>query len=146
MHQGFCNIVPLDRYNWELCLNIKISPIQEEFVPPVLYSLAQSKFENLNPFGIIYGEEMVGFIMYGEFGGICWLNRIMVDESYQRMGIGRSSVRMMLEMMRKNIRCKEIRTTYSSRNEAAALFFAALGFEVMDTLPDGEVIAVYQES
>ncbi len=146
MHKAFCRIIPLDRYNWELSLKIRLSPIQEEFTPSVLYSLAQAKFEDLSPYGILYGDDMVGFIMYGEFGGICWISRIMIDEHYQRMGIGKSAMRQLLEMLGKNIRCKEIRTSFSIRNTIAKEFFTSLGFKIIDEPIGEEVVAQYDSS
>lgn len=146
MHKGFCRIVPLDRYNWELTLNIKLSPVQEEHTPSVLYSLAQANFEKLHPYGILFDDEMVGFIMYGEFAGICWINRIMVDEKHQRKGIGRAALRQLLELLKKKIRCKEIRTSFSVRNISARLFFESMGFQVLDEPVGGELIATFDQA
>lgn len=144
MHQAFCQIVPLDRYNWELCLNINLTPEQERFVPSILYSLAQAKFENLHPFGVLHHDEIVGFIMYGEFGGICWINRIVIDKEFQGMGIGRSAVRQLVELLSGKIGCKEIRTSVSAENLAARRFFQTMGFSDMQQAFDDEVVLVYR--
>jgi diamine N-acetyltransferase len=138
-------LVPLDRYNWELCLNIRLLPEQERFVPPVLYSLAQSRFENLIPFGIEYEEEMVGFLMYGNFSGLCWINRIIVDAAYQRQGIGQAAMRELLIQLQVRKGCKEIRTSYAAGNLGAAEFFAGLGFEPMAAALEDEVVAVLKQ-
>jgi diamine N-acetyltransferase len=137
-------IVPLDRYNWETCLDIRLSPEQDRFLPSILYSLAQANFENLHPFGIQYQDKMVGFVMYGEFGGgICWLNRIMMDQEYQRMGIGSSAVRLLLDQLKRKRRCREVRTSYSAHNFSAEQFFRHLGFIPMEGGAGDEVVAVY---
>ena len=133
-------IIPLDRYNWELCLDIKLTEMQEHFIPSVLHSLAQANFENLTPMGILYRDKMVGFIMYGEFGGICWLNRIIIDREYQRMGIGSSAVRQLLTLLKRKVTCREIRTSYAAENEAANDFFQSLGFVPGENIT-GEIIA-----
>jgi len=137
-------IIPLDRYNWELCLDIKLNPEQSAFLPPVLYSLAQAKFENLTPYGIVKDEKMVGFLMYGEFGDICWVNRILMDKDYQGMGIGSKALGLLLDKLRLNYRCREIRTTYSADNEAAAAFFAGMGFVANGEPINNEIIAVFE--
>ncbi|MEL6589252.1 MAG: GNAT family N-acetyltransferase [Bacteroidota bacterium] len=137
------HLVPLDRYNWELALEIRLSPEQERFLPSVLYSLAQAKFEDLHPYGILHEEKMIGFLMYGEFGGICWLNRIMIDHEYQHQGIGHSAMQQILAQLRRKMRCKEIRTSYSRHNYNADRFFTGLGFEPIDSDIGDEVVAVF---
>lgn len=56
---------PLTRFTWEKATQLQLHDYQEDFLPSVMFSLAQSKFENLFPYGIFEGEEMVGFLMYG---------------------------------------------------------------------------------
>ena len=137
-------IVTLDRYNWELCLDIRLHPEQEAFLPPVLYSLAQAKFENLIPYGILQGGKMVGFLMYGNFGGICWINRVLIDKDYQQQGIGSAAVRQLLNQLTSKFTCKEIRASYSRDNNIAANFFSGLGFRPMASPLQDEIVAVYQ--
>ncbi|MEM6764839.1 MAG: GNAT family N-acetyltransferase [Bacteroidota bacterium] len=146
MTSTFSHIVPLDRYNWELCLDIKLTVQQESFVPSVLYSLAQARFEQLVPFGVMYQERMVGFLMYGEFAGICWISRILIDKDFQRMGIGARAVQELIRLLQKNIRCKEIRTSYDIHNTQAKLFFYSLGFEPTEAPTGSEEIAVLFQS
>lgn len=144
MHQAFCQIIPLDRYNWELCLEIEMEPEQRAFIPSVLYSLAQAKFEQLVPYGIMHHGKMVGFIMYGNFAGICWISRVIIDKDYQNQGIGRTAVRQLIEVMQGKISCKEIRTSYQADNHAAATFFAKLGFQPLPKVLGDEVVAQYR--
>ncbi|RMG59638.1 MAG: GNAT family N-acetyltransferase [Bacteroidetes bacterium] len=131
----------LDRYNWELCLDLRLSPEQEAFVPSVLYSLAQSRFEQLTPYGIRAGGHMVGFIMYGTFGQICWINRVLVDHAHQGKGIGQSAVRQLIALLQRQHSCREIRTSHAAENAAAAAFFGGLGFvPVAEPLEDEVVL------
>ncbi|MEL6134037.1 MAG: GNAT family N-acetyltransferase, partial [Bacteroidota bacterium] len=143
-HMLFTRIIPLDRYNWELCLNIRLSPEQEAYIPPVLYSLAQAKFEKLHPFGIEHGSEIVGLIMYGQFGGICWISRIMLDQDHQRKGIGSKALQQLLDQLQLKFTCKEIRTSYTRNNLGAARFFENMGFKEMENALEDEIVAVYQ--
>jgi diamine N-acetyltransferase len=141
---SFTQIVPLDRYNWEQCLAITLTPEQEGHIPPVLYSLAQAKFEDLKSFGIVRQERMVGLLMYGEFGGICWISRVMIDQGSQRQGIGRAAVSQLLQQLRRNISCREIRSSYATDNYPAAQFFATLGFVPLDAQLNDEVVVRYE--
>jgi diamine N-acetyltransferase len=144
MHQAYCRIVPLDRYNWEACLDIRLLPEQESFVPSVLFSLAQARFENLSPFGIQVEGEMVGMIMYGDFGGICWISRILIHYEHQGKGVGKAAMRQLLEHLTGKASCKEIRTSYAAHNEAAANFFTLIGFRPISEPVDGEIVARYE--
>jgi diamine N-acetyltransferase len=134
-------IVPLTRFNWELALEIRLHPEQEAFLPTVSYSLAQSKFEDLHPFGIMYGDKMAGFIMYGVFGGICWISRLMVDRDFQGKGIGSEALSQMIRHLEHKVRCPEIRTSYSSSNEEAKRLFAIAGFQEINTELGDEIVA-----
>lgn len=136
-------IIPLDRYNWELVLNIRLTPEQETYTPSALYSLAQANFDDLHPFGISYKGQMVGMIMYGDFGGICWISRIIVDMEYQRRGIGSAALMQMIELLQRRISCKEIRTSYAKGNYGASSFFAEMGFEPLEDVLSEEIVMKY---
>lgn len=141
MNYPTCELIPLDRYNWELCLKIEIHEDQRAYTPGILHSLAQSKFEQLTPNGIVYQGEMVGFLMYGTFGGICWITRIIIDRKVQGQGIGQSALAQLVRKLRGNTHCQEIRTSYAEGNHAAERLFASSGFVPMESaLEDGEVV------
>ncbi|GAB4403672.1 MAG: GNAT family N-acetyltransferase [Bacteroidia bacterium] len=138
------SLEPLDRYNWELCLDLQLAPGQETYVPGVLYSLAQARFENLVPYGVRDGEQMVGFVMYGEFGGICWISRVLIDRAHQRRGVGRAAVQLLLRQLRLRPACREIRTSYARENTAAGAFFRSLGFtDILPDVLDEEIVLRY---
>ena len=140
---SFTRIIALDRYNWELCTRIQLAPEQEAYTPSVLYSLAQAKFENLFPFGIEHKGEMVGMIMYGDFGGICWISRVVIDQAHQRQGIGFAAVTEMIAMLERKISCREIRTSYAKGNLGAAAFFEELGFTKLEEALSDEIVLQY---
>ena len=140
----YTQLVSLDRYNWELCLSIQVKPEQQNYVPSVLYSLAQSKFEQLIPYGVQYGDQMVGLLMYGEFTGICWINRVIIDRNFQDMGIGKQAVLLLLDISKNNYRCKEIRASYSRFNETARHLFESVGFEKINEALEEEEVVVYK--
>ncbi|MFN8393498.1 MAG: GNAT family N-acetyltransferase [Bacteroidia bacterium] len=134
------SIKPLNRFNWEQATQLQLHDYQEDFLPSVLFSLAQSKFENLFPYGIFEGEQMVGFLMYGEFDAICWVSRFMIDKRYQEQGIGKTALRHLLDLLRNSPKCKEIRTSFSRKNALAEYFFRSQGFEPMGDGIDKEIV------
>jgi diamine N-acetyltransferase len=137
-------LVLLDRFNWEACLSIQLTSEQESFVPPVLYSLAQAKFESLTAYGVQYGGEMVGFLMSGQFAGICWLSRVLIDKGHQGQGLGSMAVRQWLRREGQNPHCREVRTSYAVENYAAANFFNKLGFSPLPDSLEEEIVARYE--
>lgn len=137
-------IVPLDRYNWESILSLRPKPEQEAFLPSVLYSLAQARFENLHPYGITFQGDMVGYLMYGDFNGICWISRILIDKDYQGASIGSHALGLLLDFLRSKPGCREIRTSFDPANEAARHFFLNLGFELITPTLEYEWVAVWK--
>ncbi|MEM6263540.1 MAG: GNAT family N-acetyltransferase [Bacteroidota bacterium] len=146
MNLPFCRLVPLDRYNWEQVLEVKITPEQERFTPSILYSLAQARFENLQAFGVEYADQIVGMVMYGEFSGLCWISRVFIDHEFQRKGIGSKAVKLLVEQLQGSIRCKEIRSSYDPLNLAAAGLYKSLGFQEMENGLEDEVVVKYVKS
>jgi diamine N-acetyltransferase len=134
-------LTPLNRFNWESYLEIQIHAAQENFVPSILFSLAQAKFENLFPLGIQLDNQIVGFVMYGNFSGIFWINRIIIDKRFQRKGIGKDAIRQLIAQFHQNPQCKEIRTSFIAENIAARKLFTELGFSPINEGVDGEIIA-----
>lgn len=141
---GGVHLAPLTRFNWEQASQLELHDYQVDFLPSVLYSLAQSKFENLFPLGIFEGEALVGFAMYGEFDGRCWINRIMVDKAHQEKGIGAAALRQLLDLLRTKSRCREIRTSFSRQNAIAEYFFRSNGFEPVADGLDEEIVMRYK--
>ncbi len=134
------HIKALTRFTWERATQLQLHDYQEDFLPPVLFSLAQSKFENLFPFGIYEGDEMVGFLMYGEFDSVCWISRFMIDKEHQEKGIGRLALIQLLDLLRSQPKCKEIRTSFARQNALAEYFFRSAKFIPMGDAGDKEIV------
>lgn len=108
-------------------MDLKITDAQRDFIPSVLHSIAESKFDPCTPMGIWLKDKPVGFLQYCIFNRICWVSRVLVDESYQRMGIGKEAVKQVLAQMGPR-QCDEVRTSFHPENHAARALFASLGF------------------
>lgn len=137
---------PLSRFNWETAAELEVHEYQEDFLPSNLHSLAQSRFEDLEPLGIYAGDSMVGFLMYGNFSGICWINRVMIDKRYQEKGYGRRAVGQLLKKLNTLPGCDEIRTSFAKSNALAEYFFSSLGFSKKGEPVNGEIVMQYQRS
>ena len=134
-------LLTLDRFNWERFLGVELLPEQHAFVPSVLFSLAQARFEVLYPFGLEVDDQAVGFVMYGNFGGIYWINRLLIDHKFQRKGYGYQALCLLIAHLRQFPDCRDIRTSYGNDNFQAQSLFAKLGFQAIGGLDDGETVA-----
>ena len=123
----------VDAENWYACCDLSVTEEQERFVEPNSVSIAQSKYEpTLRLRGIYRGKDLVGFGMYTtepeELGGH-WIYRLMIDRRYQREGIAKHAMRLMIDEMATSLDCKRIVAGYQPDNIAAAALYASLGFE-----------------
>ena len=131
---------PLNRFNWENAANLELHDYQTDFMPSNLHSIAQSKYENLTPCGIFAGDDLVGFLMYGNFSGVYWINRIMVDKAYQELGFGREALGKLLLQLKSKPDCHEIRTSFVRQNAIAEYFFGKAGFKRIADGLDDEIV------
>ncbi|MEM6273367.1 MAG: GNAT family N-acetyltransferase [Bacteroidota bacterium] len=134
----------LTRFNWENALELELHDYQQDYLPEILYSIAQSKFENLTPMGIFLDAKMVGFAMYGIFGGISWISRILVDKAHQEKGIGKEALQLLIERLRRDPQAEEIRTSFARQNALAEYFFTSNGFRRLSEGLDEEIVMRYR--
>lgn len=125
-------LLPVDRENWNACVDLSVSIEQESFVAENWYSLLQWKFsENLYPYCVYDGDAMVGFVMYGlDPDTNRWeLNRLMIDEKHQRKGYGKAALSILLDMVRERLGNIAFYTSVDVDNEAAVSLYETVGFE-----------------
>ena len=120
------------RENWYACTQLELRPDQQDFVSPVILSLAQSKFEPERvPLAVYDDDTLVGFIMYNSSplrDGSYRISRVLIDQKYQGRGYGRQAVLQVVERMRQVPSCKEILIEYSPENTVAAHLYTDLEF------------------
>jgi diamine N-acetyltransferase len=122
---------------------LQLRPEQQNFVAPVAFSLAQSKFEPERVPLAVYDDDMlVGFLMYNDrplHDGSYRISRLLIDQKYQGRGYSRQAVLLAVERMRQIPSCKEILIEYSPENTAAAHLYNSLGFEPLRKTEHGIV-------
>jgi diamine N-acetyltransferase len=141
--RGMVDVKPLDRSNWEEFASMQPKEEQRDFMPSVLESIAQSKFEPCTPLGIWFEGIPAGFAMFCEFNGVFWISRILVDRTRQEQGIGRTTLQLLIEHLHKLPTCKELRTSLSVKNSVAEYLFMSCGFRRVAEPVDGEVVMRY---
>lgn len=99
--------------------------------------------------GIYDGRMLVGFAMYGYFcspqsEGQVWLDRILIDKTYQGKGYGKASVRALLKKLCREYGCHKIYLSVYDVNKPAIGLYHKAGFHFNGELDTkGERIMVY---
>ncbi|MCM3722672.1 GNAT family N-acetyltransferase [Solibacillus isronensis] len=135
--------------NWIKAISLKVREDQVKFVASNAVSLAQLNFlQNFHAKGIYYGEEMVGFTLYGldEEDHEYWIYRMMIDQKHQGKGYGKEAVQLVIEDIQKmkEPHHQTITLSYEPDNEHAKRIYKKMGFQEIDGLViDGEQVARY---
>jgi diamine N-acetyltransferase len=130
--------------NWEEAAGLRVREDQSDFVAPNVWSIAESKFyPALQPMAIYDGETMVGFLMYGRDPQDVnyWLYRFMIDQRFQRQGLGRAALARLIDLLRRTPGCTGVSVGYDRKNVSAERLYLALGFEKTGVAPWGELTA-----
>jgi diamine N-acetyltransferase len=133
-------LVPLTRNNWERAIELQPAEDQRDFMPSVLHSIAQSRFETSDLYGIYLEGTMVGFAMVAYFSLIPWVTRILIDAPHQGKGYGREALAALIYRLLSKPGVSEIRTTVAMRNATAEYLFHSLGFERTGELDGREIV------
>ena len=133
-------IEPVNRYNWEQCAGLSLDDNQSKFLPTNLYTIAQSKYENLDLYALSLDNTIIGMAAVGFFAKVHWISRIMIDKSYQNLGYGTSFLELILAKIFADRAANEIRTAIHPDNIVAQKLFRNKGFELLGKMEDGELI------
>ncbi len=133
-------IEPVNRFNWEACAALKPSNEQLQFIPSNLYTIAQSKYENLDLYALYLDNFPIGMGAIGVFSKVHWISRIMIDHKYQNLGYGSTFLKLLLEIISNDRLAHEIRTAIHPQNLNAQKLFKNYGFKLLGEMEDGELI------
>ena len=133
------------RENYREVLMLSVAEGQRDFVMSNCCSVAQSKFFPLYRPRAVYADgEPVGFLMYGPLDDArpldVAISRLMVDQRWQRQGIGREALRLAIGEIRER-GAERITIYYEPENAVAKRLYAGFGFVEVGEDEDGEVIA-----
>jgi len=135
--------------NWIDAISLRVKEDQVNFVASNAVSLAQLNFlENFHAKGIYYGDEMVGFTLYGidEDDHEFWIYRMMIDAKHQGKGYGKESVKLVIDDIKaiKEERHQTITLSYEPTNVHAKRIYEKMGFkEVEGLIIGGEQVSRY---
>lgn len=134
------SLQPLTRFNWEAVANLQVAEEQAEYIPSNLYSIAQSRFEPIEPFGIYADEEPVGFLAMGKWSDVHWITRVMIDARFQGKGYGKAALNAALQNLKNKTGVDEVRTSIAHPNALAEYLFYSAGFRRAGRLDSKEFL------
>jgi diamine N-acetyltransferase len=110
---------------------LDVSEGQKHFVAPNSVSFAEAYFEPKAWFRAIYADDTpVGFVMLydnpEEAEYFLW--RFMIDERYQKMGLGKRALDLLSEYVRKRPGAKELKLSCHPGEEGPEPFYRKYGF------------------
>lgn len=84
-------------------------------------------------------DKSVGFFMWvSETPERVSIWRFMVDQRYQKAGIGRTALNLALNEIKTSDKLKEIKICYDPENPVAKDFYSSVGFQEVGLDEDGE--------
>lgn len=136
--------------NWREGLNLRATAPQARYVagyePVLLVILAKSAVRaggvDWWPFLIREGVQVVGVVTVADrrsHDGSLGIFHLLIDRHHQRQGLGRATVRRLVELGRHDQRCRALRLTVDPDNASAIALYESAGFTEMGTNNDGEL-------
>lgn len=134
----------ITRDNLNAVLALAVAPEQRGFVASNERSLAQAHFyPEMAWFRAIYADgEPVGFVMLAlepDKAPFVW--RLMVDQRHQGRGVGRESLRLVMEHLRQTRPdATELKLSHGQGAGSPGPFYERLGFEYTGEVEDDELV------
>jgi diamine N-acetyltransferase len=133
-------------------IKLSVAADQHRFVASNSISLAEALFSDEAWYRAVYdSEELVGFVMLSDESlkkepppePNIGLWRLMIDQRFQKRGIGREVMRLVLEYVRSRPGIHYFYTSYVAEPGGPGPFYLGLGFEPNGEVEDGEVVVIY---
>lgn len=140
-------IIAVNESNREAILKIRMSDEQKGFIETPADCLKDAEeWPEFRPVGLYDEDRLVGFAMYGallDSDGGCnvWMDRLLIDEPFQRQGYGRLFTKLLIERMMTEYGKQPIYLSVFDENSGAIQLYEELGFAFIDEYDsDGELI------
>ncbi|WP_394189004.1 GNAT family N-acetyltransferase [Paenisporosarcina quisquiliarum] len=125
----------VDKSNWLECTQLEVGEGQKATFPvPVVYWIAESKVDSsFVPMAIYADDLLVGFLVYGvdPDDGEYWLIALLIDQKYQRQGLGRATIRELIRHLQSEYGCTKLTLGHRPDNGEAEALYVSLGFNVV---------------
>lgn len=129
--------------NFNECIDLEVAENQKKFVTSNARSIALSKVSpHFEPLAIYHNNQMVGFSLSGrnKKSKKYYIVRLMIGEKFQGKGYGKAATLMLIDRMKENADCDEIRLFFVPGNKGAEKLYNSLGFVPTGIIDeDGEI-------
>lgn len=130
---------PLQRQEWDAARALRVLPIQESLVAPVMDSLASAdQFPGAVPVGVFSSGTLVGFLMaqpvpFREGGEDYLVWDYLIDARHQGRGLGRAGMEGAIEFA-AGAGARGVQIACAPRNTIARRLYDSLGFVDQGTM------------
>lgn len=128
------NIRPVDASNWREIIALTPQKNQQAFIEPNAVSLLESFYDKKlkwRSYGLYEHDKAVGFMMIGArnlWQRDIWLDRFMLDASYQGLGHSRRFLSACIQFITNNFYVKRINASVIPGNVMGKRMFENQGF------------------
>ena len=119
-------------------LRLQVGEDQKRFIETPEECLEEARiWTEFRPVGLYSDGRPVGFAMYGwlgdgKGGGNLWIDRLLIDQRFQRQGYGLHFMEMLMERVLEEYGEQPIYLSVYPDNEAAIRLYRKLGFVLLD--------------
>lgn len=146
------SILPVTQENWRQVIKLQVSKKQKHFIESNEVSLLEAAYDKIyawQPFALRVDEVIVGFAMIGAYDQVqkyIWLDRFMIDQSFQGQGYGRHFLEKLLVFIKLTWSVEMVVLSTHQQNKAAISFYEQNGFVNTTRLDEenGELMMTYK--
>lgn len=115
-------------------MRIQVKETQSGYIETVEACLAEAAVcRQYKPVGLYLEESIVGFAMYGFFPeegeqGRAWMDRLVIDASFQGKGLGTIMLEALIERLKMEYDCEEVYLSVYEDNVVAIRMYEKAGF------------------
>ena len=125
-------------------MKLKVSPEQEQFVAPNVWSIAQAYFDRETAWfrGVYADDAPVGFVMLSDdpTKEEYFLWRFMIDARYQGHGFGRRAIELLIEYVKTRPGAKTLLVSCVPGDGSPCPFYERLGFVYTGEVDEDELV------
>jgi len=133
--------------NWKECINLKLNDDEKDSICPNVYSIAEAQFyPKAISKAIYYGEQMVGYTLFGEDendSSLFYIDRLMISKDFRNKEYAKESIRLIIKEAIKG-GFNLIGTSVDPTNIKMQNLLKRLDFYTNNDLDHGEIIYYYQ--
>ena len=133
---------------------LQVSESQRAFIEDNTTSLLEAAYDtslHWIPLALYKEETIVGFAMVGAYNQqeqSIWLDRLMIDQRWQKLGLGKKFMPLLLDYLFSHWTVEKIYLSAHRENEKIFSFYTVFGFSHTGKIDpeNGELIMIYTKT